>query len=275
MGFTLIELLVVIAIIAILASLLLPALAKAKLRAKAAACISNQKQLILAWTMYAGDSQEKVVNSENSVNAKGDIPWRYSPPVPMPNTAGLSGQDVDRLLLQTGYQQGALFQYAANFNVLHCPADARANNPYVPNPSRPPGSYAWGSYSILSTLNGLEGQIFKLTDISHLSDRYVWIEENDPRGENLGSWEINYGTPPKFSNAGFIDSTASWHGRTSTFSFADGHAENHGWLDPETIAYALSMDPNKYFNSSLVPTFAQCPHDLFFLANGCATQQNP
>ena len=79
-GFTLIELLVVVAIIGILAGLLLPALSRSKSRAQAIKCVSNYKQLVLAWTMYSGDYNGRLV-----YNLGGNPALRTFAPTSSPN----------------------------------------------------------------------------------------------------------------------------------------------------------------------------------------------
>ena len=78
-GFTLIELLVVIAIIAILMAILMPALNRVREQGKRAVCLSNLKQLALAWIMYADENDDKIVSGAGGVkrnyNGKPEIPW--------------------------------------------------------------------------------------------------------------------------------------------------------------------------------------------------------
>src|SRR5260370_37773145 len=118
-GFTLIELLVVIAIIAILAGLLLPALAKAKTKAQGILCLNNSKQLMLAWNLYAGDFNDKLVRSAGL----DSLVTTVSPTKNYPLNQWCMGT-MDRTPDMTNtvlIQDSLLFPYVKSLPVYKCP----------------------------------------------------------------------------------------------------------------------------------------------------------
>jgi len=145
-AFTLIELLVVVAIIAILASLLLPALGKAKEAAKAAHCRGNEKNLILVWMMYHQDNDNKIVGAHDRGIRQVDWIGRKQNASERQTGPTASIEDAIR-----GLKDGLLWPCLNDHKVYHCVGDRRDS----PMKSRKINQgKAWRSYAIPCSMNG-------------------------------------------------------------------------------------------------------------------------
>jgi len=119
-AFTLIELLVVIAIIAILAAILFPVFAQAKLAAKKSSDLSNQKQMDLAIIQYQGDSDDCFPEQTGLSTALGGWPWNYNQYIPFdyPAGAGSDGSYSIRVQSSPNSWANSIQPYAKNFGVM-------------------------------------------------------------------------------------------------------------------------------------------------------------
>ncbi len=209
----------VIAIIAILAGLLLPALARAKLKAQSITCLSNLKQLGLSWQMYAGDNNNLMVN--NWVDSATS--W----------TDGIQGnvtttQGATNVLM---LEKGLLWQYNPALGIYQCPT---ANK----GPAAAPKVRLVRNYSMEGRMGGANDPSDNTTGI--LGTKYPEYSKLDQVlspppseafnfvDESLETVDDGYFAIQNVSNE-WQNSPTARHGNSGTFAFADGHSERWRW----------------------------------------------
>jgi prepilin-type N-terminal cleavage/methylation domain-containing protein/prepilin-type processing-associated H-X9-DG protein len=257
-GFTLIELLVVIAIIAILAAMLLPALARAKNRAKGVYCMNNTRQLTMAWRQYAEDNHDEIALASDDgtgVAYQTTSPQTYNNYAWTWSKMDFNGSNPFNWNPAADMTLRPFFQYNKATTLQKCPADnssVTVNGKIMPRIrtysmnfflggfGMTDASYAgnsWGKgYPVYSKLL----QVANLSTAPGPSKTFVFLDEREDC-INWGNFLTDMtGYPTKTSAASpgayqwVEDLPASYHAGACGISFADGHAEIHKWLEPST-----------------------------------------
>jgi prepilin-type N-terminal cleavage/methylation domain-containing protein/prepilin-type processing-associated H-X9-DG protein len=262
-AFTLIELLVVIAIIAILAAMLLPVLAKTKIKAQATECLSDLKQLQLAWQLYALDSRERLATSGYMLPVEPTAwvdGWLDFNPANTDNTNTAALQNPNR----------SKFAPYTSLGVYKCPADlssVRIGGQTYPrvrsmgmNQAFGPGDWLDPAGYRANVTSKRYRVFYKTGDLTKPGPAmtYVLLDEH-PDGINAGGFANMMVESP--GAARIIDFPASYHNGAAGITFADGHADIRKWVDPRT------KPPVRYNNNLQLNVASPNNADMIWLSD--------
>lgn len=231
-------------------------------RAKRILCLTNLKQLTLAWTQYADDNGGFIVNGApmgrechadpGPGNHPDEIPW-----------VGRDWSSIQEDCQENAIREGALWPYCQELKLYHCP------NGY-PTAIR--------TYGIVDGMNGLQRSgtvagvhwIKNMTQILDPGERIVFIDEGWVTPD---SFAVNY------DRALWWEDPPVRHGDGTAQSFADGHSAWHRWKGRWTVAYGLAtygFHPRSQYppgtplpDGTIVPATSADYDDLYWLQRGC------
>lgn len=276
-AFTLIELLVVIAIIALLLSIVMPGLNMAKRKAASAACLSNARQMSMAWYMYQEENKGKIMSC--LMEDVGSETFCREGWIGKPHSA--SDTKNSSLLLNAGLppvtdedeirgiEKGKLFPYLGNPDIYHCPADKLRKDIS--------GDTMFSSYAVPACLNYPgDNDIKKITQITSPGNRFNFVETGEYGSRNWawgGYWLM--ATPADSGGRwGLHEPLAINHGNSAVFGFVDGHAEVHRWHDSVVLQHyerAEGMQPGELYGVTYAPA-GSTSDDISWLSTGWAAR---
>jgi prepilin-type processing-associated H-X9-DG protein len=240
------ELLIVIAVISILAAMLLPALSRSRSRAHAIFCLSNNKQLVVAWEMYSSDNNDQLV-----YNLGGNAQTRGFAPRDEPNWVNnIMDWELNPDNTNSAFAKTSMLGVYAGFSttIYKCPADRALSDAQR--------NAGWESRIRSISMNAMVGnpgallqngvnvnnpyyrQYLKESEIRNPAMTFIFLDEH-PDSINDGYFVNINGTNQvddinSTNQLEWIDLPASYHNGGGSFSFADGHSEIHRWVNETT-----------------------------------------